>query len=211
MDEDLETILGLIMFGIFCLIILSIYFNHRKKVKKKEKEILELVKNTSPIRVELYDVLEYTQHIRSSDGSCTMIRLVPVFKDEKTKQIYINSEFYDIGDINIKYSYEQQNNPKLMIITKKGKIITEGERGHIYIRRTIGNATYDNNKLTIGCGPCKYDGKLKDFHDAYNTNVNTVFNIMKDDFIENISDALIVDAHVDFDMDDKQIINPYVE
>ena len=87
MDEDLETILGLIMFGIFYLIILSIYFNHRKKVKKKEKEILELVKNTSPIRVELYDVLEYTQHIRSSDGSCTMIRLVPVFKDEKTKQI----------------------------------------------------------------------------------------------------------------------------
>lgn len=209
MDKDLETILGLIMVGIFYLIILSIYFKHRKNVKKKEKETLDLIKNTSPTRVELYDVLEYTQH--SSDGASTMVRLVPVFKDDKTGQIYINSEFYEIGDINIRYSYEDPNKPKLVIMTRKGKIITEGERGHIYIRRTIGNATYDNNRLTIGCGPCEYDGKLKDFTDAFKTDKNTVFNIMKDNFIENISGALIVDAHVDFDMDDKANINPYTK
>ena len=98
-------------------------------------------------------------------------------------------------------------------MTKKGRILHEDDTGIIYIKRITGIPSYNEGQLDLTHGKYKYKGKLINYTDAYQTKEDEVFNIMKDNFIEEVSkiiesnNALIVDTIIDFDNDGEEIEN----
>lgn len=198
------------------IIVLLIFYKEYSKIHKRRKEEKELnedtVNNTEPIKVKLFDVIEYTQHkFRGMENYCTVMRLIPIFKDISTGQLYINSRFDDLGDMILKYDYPPNELPKLILMTKKGRMLQEDDTGTIYIKRITGIPLYSDGQLDLGHGKYKYKGKLINYTDAYQTKEDEVFNIMKDNFIEEVSkiiesnNALIVDTIIDFDNDGEEI------
>lgn len=209
-NELFNNIASLLMCIVAIIIVLLIKSKMKNMEETELKENENLIDNTKPIKVRLYDIIKYT-HLKSEkleDSHFRIVRLNPIFQDINTNKLYICNDINELGDIKIKYDNPTSEQFILKTVTKKGRTLHENDTGYIYIKRRLENITFNNDQLNIENKIYSYNGKLKN-DNPFDAPNNTLFNVMKDDFLSKIKNEIrnnnieIVDAIIDFDEDDK--------
>ena len=197
MYKNPDYIKIVLAFIIFIILIVILYIYSSIKEKKKIEEIMNTVEPHDGV---LEDILLFKYFTWSNDSYEARLKVYPIIRDLNNKKKYLSVNFHCIGTYKYSYYWSVFTKFKYELTNNNSEKVNIGDHCRIYVKKENGNLKLENDSIKIYDELCNYKGKLDGNNIISTSGGNLLFNVEKENFLEDINNITLFDGIVDFDI-----------